>query len=147
MDRAQLTDVTLVRNFVLAGNATFTLVSKRTGTRFTYRVATKVVDGPTPTETRNLYFVSVLTGPDNQNDYQFLGTIFDRDQYRHGRRSRITEDAVSARAWDWFWRMLRGGNLQEVEVWHEGRCGRCGRPLTVPESIAVGLGPVYQGLE
>jgi hypothetical protein len=26
-------------------------------------------------------------------------------------------------------------------VWHEGRCGRCGRKLTVPESIESGFGP------
>lgn len=31
--------------------------------------------------------------------------------------------------------------LGKVEVWHEGSCGRCGRKLTVPESIANGLGP------
>jgi len=26
-------------------------------------------------------------------------------------------------------------------VFHEGACGRCGRTLTVPESIASGFGP------
>ena len=28
-----------------------------------------------------------------------------------------------------------------VEIWHEGKCGKCGRPLTVPSSIENGLGP------
>jgi hypothetical protein len=28
-----------------------------------------------------------------------------------------------------------------IEIWHEGRCGKCGRTLTVPDSIANGLGP------
>jgi hypothetical protein len=28
-----------------------------------------------------------------------------------------------------------------VVIWHEGRCGRCGRRLTVPESIESGYGP------
>jgi hypothetical protein len=28
-----------------------------------------------------------------------------------------------------------------LEFWHEGRCGRCGRRLTVPDSIASGYGP------
>jgi hypothetical protein len=27
------------------------------------------------------------------------------------------------------------------EVYHSGRCGRCGRELTDPESIKCGLGP------
>jgi len=28
-----------------------------------------------------------------------------------------------------------------LEIWHEGRCGRCNRKLTVPASIALGIGP------
>jgi hypothetical protein len=28
-----------------------------------------------------------------------------------------------------------------LKVHHEGRCCRCGRKLTVPESIETGLGP------
>jgi hypothetical protein len=45
-------------------------------------------------------------------------------------------------AFAWFWDRLRNGNLPEqVEVHHEGRCGRCGRALTVPESIESGFGP------
>ena len=39
-------------------------------------------------------------------------------------------------------RLQSGKGLPEtVEVWHEGRCCRCARRLTVPESIILGLGP------
>lgn len=34
-------------------------------------------------------------------------------------------------------RALRGA----VEIWHEGACGCCGRALSVPASVAMGLGP------
>jgi hypothetical protein len=34
-----------------------------------------------------------------------------------------------------------------MELWHEGRCGKCGRALTVPESIESGLGPVCESRE
>ncbi|MGQ4872128.1 MAG: DUF6011 domain-containing protein, partial [Candidatus Thorarchaeota archaeon] len=30
---------------------------------------------------------------------------------------------------------------EKVRIWHEGKCGRCGRRLTVPESIESGYGP------
>lgn len=40
----------------------------------------------------------------------------------------------------WFGKTA-GQDLPECEVWHEGRCGRCGRKLTVPESIETGIGP------
>lgn len=31
--------------------------------------------------------------------------------------------------------------LEELEVYHHGRCGRCGRKLTDPDSIVQGMGP------
>ena len=58
-----------VADFMVAGNAIFTVTSKKTGTRFTYRVR-KGKDESAP------YFVSVLTGSDNESDYRYLGTIF-----------------------------------------------------------------------
>lgn len=32
-----------------------------------------------------------------------------------------------------------------MNVYHVGRCGKCGRPLTDPGSINIGLGPVCRG--
>jgi len=127
--------------FVLAGKATITLVSKVTGTRFTYRVTKgEFVPSNNAEEMKVLHFVSVLSAPD---DYTFLGTIFEETNYRHGRRSPFGEDAPSARAFAWCWKRIANGELPtNVEIWHEGRCGRCGRALTVPQSIETGIGPV-----
>jgi len=122
--------------FMLAGNARFTVVSTKTGTRFTFRV--RAAKG----EDDNRHFVSVLTGSDNNGDFTYLGTIFNGDTYSHGRRSDIGFDAPSARAARWALpRLLKGEGHAQMEVWHEGRCGRCARALTVPESIASGFGP------
>ena len=127
-----------MRAFVLAGNATFTLVSERTGQRFTFRV--RVSDDG------RAHFVAVLTGPDNGGDYSYLGTIRN-GRYWHGRRSRIGQDAPSARAFAWFAARVieRGRDAPGMIFMHEGRCGRCARKLTVPESIARGLGPECAG--
>lgn len=110
--------------FMLAGKATFTIVSKKTGVRFTYRIAKN-----------DLWFVSVLTSPDT---YTYLGTIFDNQAYRHGKKSTIGPDAPSAKAFGWFWSDVE---TSQVEFYHAGKCGRCGRELTVSESIESGLGP------
>lgn len=56
------------KTFILGGNAYFTLTSKKTGKSFTYRVKRK--------EDAALFFVSVLNGPDNWMNYEYLGTIF-----------------------------------------------------------------------
>jgi hypothetical protein len=132
---AKLSDGVRARAFILAGDARFTFVSAKTGQRYTYRV-TQPKDGVP-------HFVKVLTGPDNETAYTFLGTIFESATYRHGRRSRIGQDASSAKAFAWAWGNIARGILPEsLEVWHEGRCCCCGRALTTPESIASGIGPV-----
>lgn len=125
------------RRFILAGNATFTIVSAKTGTRFTYKIRAKEIDGG-----RTLHFVSVLTGADNESDFTFLGTIFEGREFKHSKRSRIGSDAPSARAFVWSFNRIMSNSLNnEASVHHEGKCGRCGRKLTVPRSIEIGLGP------
>jgi hypothetical protein len=124
-------------NFLLAGKAIFTIVSKATNVRFTYKVRKH--------SEKDLWFVSVLTGSDNYSNYSYLGTIFTNPAYREFKstaKSRITVDAPSFKAFRWFFNQLESnGSLDAVEVHHEGRCGRCGRRLTVPESIESGFGP------
>lgn len=132
---AKISDAAKARAFILAGDARFTFVSAKTGVRYTYRVAKP--------EDKSPHFVKVLTGADNDSSYTFLGTIFDAASYRHGRRSRISESASSAKAFAWAWQNISRGSIPEsLEVWHEGRCAKCGRCLTDPESIASGFGPV-----
>ena len=115
--------------FILAGNALFTVQNTDTGNRFTFKVRK-------PDDTKP-HFVSVLTGSDNESSYSFLGTVFDPHHYRHGRRSRISEDAPSARAFDWLFRQLSTGRPLPPQV----RVCHCGKTLTVPESVDSGFGP------
>lgn len=132
-----------IRNFVLGGKAIFTLLNTHTGRRLTYKV---YKPRPTQKNEPDRLLVLVLTGPNNETDYQFLGIIFDSTRYFRGRSSRISESAQSAKVFAWFWRTLANGGMPDyVEFWHEGRCGRCGRRLTVPESLATGVGPACAG--
>lgn len=128
-----------VKNFVLAGNATFTIVSTKTGTRFTYKVRRSKEEAGKDV----VYFVSLLNGPDNQNDYCYMGIITARGFIFANKKSSVQSDAPSSKAWRWFFdAVLAGARMPAtLEVWHEGKCGRCGRALTVPESIARGIGP------
>lgn len=136
---AQIEDLQDIQTFVYGGKATFTLVSKATGTRFTYKVTR-------PEEDAKILFVKVLNGPDNWMNYQYVGNIVPKNnRYYHGKKSKIAEDAPSAIAFKWFFRRLMRGDLSQMEFWHEGKCCACGRKLTVPESIASGIGPVCAG--
>lgn len=119
--------------FMLAGNATITVRSEKTSTRYTFKIK-KSDDGA-------VHFVSLMNGPDNEKSFQYMG-IIKNGVYSHGRKSRITPDATCAKAFAWTFNNLTRDILPEVlKVWHEGSCGRCGRKLTVPQSIERGLGP------
>jgi hypothetical protein len=136
-DTARFANAPDARAFMLAGNATITLVSSTTGTRFTYKIRA-ADDG-------DVFFVSLLGGPDNETDYRYLGRIA-RGVFWAGRKipkpGDVGPEAPSSRAFKWAWEKLTKDLMPAtLEVWHEGRCGRCNRKLTVPSSIASGLGP------
>jgi hypothetical protein len=119
--------------FIKAGKAIFTVRNEDTGNRFTYKV--KKLDD------KKIWFVSVLNGSDNYTNYRYIGTIFG-DNFRHTKNSKVSKDAVSFLAFDWVINRLQKNTLPDnVTIHHEGRCGRCGRRLTVPESIESGYGP------
>lgn len=123
------------KKFILGGNAYFTLVSKKTQTRFTYHVNLS--------DNGQLYFVSVLNGPDNWSNYKYVGHMFNTSLlFNVGKKCKISPTSPSIKAFAWVWlKLLKGEMPESLEVWHEGKCGRCGRKLTVPSSIAQGFGP------
>jgi len=135
-----------IKPFVMAGNATFTAVSNVTGNRFTYRVVAPKQDrdgNPTGKDAATVRFVSVLTGPQNTNDYTFIGTVFVREQkFLPSKKSRISADSPSVKAFAWFAaHVVNGSRADACTVYHAGRCGRCNRLLTTPASITQGIGP------
>ena len=128
-----------VIRFLTGGNATFTLKSGKTGKRFTYKVV-----APQDERRKDEWFVKLLTGPDNTSNYQGYGLLM-RNEKGLWFRKRGGYDPLPARAMHWLTWVLRtrsGRALAKVEVWHEGRCSRCNRPLTDPGSIRDGIGPV-----
>lgn len=135
MHAHQMTTASDVEKFVTAGKAIFTLRSGKTGNRFTFRVR-KSEDG-------NVRFVQFMNGPDNHGSYAYLGVIGRQGDFRMTEKSKATPEALVAKAFTYFWKKVSSDHVlpSQLEVWHEGKCGRCGRRLTVPESIESGLGP------
>lgn len=176
--RGRLLTADAQRTYVLSpragGSGTITLVSAKTGGRYTYKVsapkaetggdtcakchgtglwnnragykcfACKGTGEPVAKDAPpDMLFVKLLTGSDNESDYTYLGLLrmTPHPRYEHGRNSPISPEAPGARAIGWYLaRLLSGAPVDGVEVWHEGRCGRCGRKLSVPESIEAGFG-------
>ena len=135
-----MTDPAAIRVFTLAGNAVLTLRSARTDRHYTYRIT---VCGDKP----HLFFVAVLTDG-GDGTYTYVGTLTMNGGFLLTSRSRFTPDAPCVRAFRYFYDhvLVDGVVPPGLEVRHEGRCGRCGRGLTDPDSIDRGIGPICAGL-
>lgn len=119
-----------VLKFMFGGNSSFTVINTDTNNRFTYKMKRA--------KNSDLFFVSVLTSPDH---YSYLG-VCTKGTYSHGKKSKISENSQSVQVFKFILNKLKLNKLSDVvEVWHMGLCGKCNRPLTVPQSIQLGLGP------
>lgn len=125
-----------VLRFALAGEATLTLRSLRTKRWYTFNIwQSEDRDG----KPKDRWFVKVLADSDK---YIYVGMINQRREFTLTRASKFSEEAGSVRAFRFFWSHLQAGSIApDLEVRHHNRCGRCGRELTVPESIERGIGP------
>lgn len=141
----RLNTVEAALKFITAGNAYFTVRSLKTGTRYTFRVnrpdCSRCGKRDCGCWAHPALFVALLAGPDNSDDYLYMGMIRD-NVLRTTRGSKMRQDAVPFRAFVWVWSHLQRNTMPpQTEIWHDGRCGRCGRHLTVPSSVLAGLGP------
>jgi hypothetical protein len=117
-------------SFIFAGNSIFTALNTKSNNRFTFKVKKH--------KEENIYFVSVLTSPDV---YQFIGSVKENN-YKHSNKSKISSKSQSVEVFNYILSKLKTESLPKiVEIWHNGRCGRCCRLLTVPSSISSGFGP------
>ena len=121
--------------FFLAGRALFTLRSKETDNRFTYKIRRNRKE-------RDLFFIMIRVG----HEYRCIATYKELHGLRIVQKNQTPEVEVGTRAIIYTMsKVLRNNPDPRVEVWHEGRCGKCGRVLTVPESLSDGLGPECSG--
>jgi Family of unknown function (DUF6011) len=140
--KGQITDAKSAMKYMLAGKSFVTLVSLASGSRYTYKI--ELTDKRNPNDA-DAWFVSLLNGPDNWSNYQYIGLIRG-GRFARTARSRVTEDAPSFIGFAFCFDKLSQGTIKGFEFWHEGKCGRCGRKLTVPESVAAGFGPECAGI-
>lgn len=117
-------------NFMFAGNSVFTFLNNRSNNRFTFKIR--------KSKNSDIFFVSVLTSPDK---YTYIG-FHKNSNFVYSEKSIIKKDTQSIKVYEYVFNNLLNDTLVDyVEVWHEGLCGRCGRKLTVPTSIKMGIGP------
>lgn len=119
--------------FMLAGNATFTLLSLKTGTRYTYKIK-KAEESP---DKPPVWFVRARGGA----EFEYIGQIVGAE---HKLSIPLKTERQVAIAW-FLDKAVKGKPPKDCAIYHANRCGRCGRQLTDPISVTSGFGPECRG--
>jgi len=129
----------ITKQFLLAGNAIFTIANPK-GNRYTFRV--------NYSKKLKKHFVYLLTGSNNETDYTYMGMLIPLvNNIILTNKSKYNIESLSVKVFNYALKVINGNKLllDGYFLEHEGRCGKCGRTLTTPESIKSGLGPVCRG--
>jgi len=130
------------KDFFRGGNAVFTIHNDK-GDHFTFKIrqcqydreGNKVDNGP--------FFVSLMTGSDNERSYSYMGIFNTKTYYVHPTKGTKVRDQKAWKVLEWGIGMILQGKVvpEGYGIKHEGKCCRCGRRLTTPKSIELGIGP------
>ncbi len=123
-------------------NGIYTIHSGATGDHRTFRISTQVDTAEFAPGRR---IIGLLTGPDNQSDYTGFGFV--DDQGIHVWAKQRGTDMLWEKYAEMLWSLALDAALspwarQGYKLMVEGRCLKCNRVLTEPNSLITGLGPV-----
>ena len=121
-------------NFFTGGNATFTVYNDK-NEHYTFKIKQKK-DTP--------FFVSMLTGPDNWSNYSYIGLYNSaKNQLNLTAKSKMNFESKPVKVFNWAVKLVANKATMPdgYGIVHEGKCCRCGRKLTTPESVENGIGP------
>lgn len=128
------------KRFLSAGFAIFTVENNK-GQHYTFRIAKGREDN-------SPFFAGVLTGSDNTRSYTYIGLFSPETlEIRLTKKSRYTDDTIPVKVLRWVMEIFNGKRELPLgyAIHHLGYCCRCGRPLSTPESVKNGIGPICAG--
>jgi hypothetical protein len=128
-DEHRFQNIRDAHNYCFAGKSTITLKSRKTENHFSYRVSVAK-------DNDKLFFVS---RPGERNSC--FGVVGEKGFFltKRAKAEGITLDTLFVKAFVWFLKLKE--LPYDLQAQHQHTCGRCGRQLTHPESIDLGIGP------
>lgn len=127
-------------NLFTAGRSVLTFRNNGTGTHMTIKSKQKV-DRFTK-ERKPIFYISVSLLGDKEAGYRYGGIWFN-DTKTYILHNTVQEGSQVHKVMEFIKQALANPALlreKGVSLFHEGKCARCGIPLTNPESISIGLG-------
>ena len=135
--------VTLDQFDICKHDCVVTLVSPKTGDHRTFKIATVREDSKSPLAGKRI--VSLLTGPSNTEDFEGFGFVSPDGTIKVWNRLKGNGEPST---WERFADLLATPHYwsaRGVTYQFSLRCRRCGRPLTHPDSLISGMGPICEG--
>lgn len=122
-----------LEKYIFAGNAYFTLTSKKTNTHYTYNIYRK--------KNAPVWYVKIHDG----HSHVYSGYIkVINGMYRYFKGNSGVYDMNDNRILSlmWFIRHMKDSDIDtKIVLQHVGKCCKCGRTLSDPKSIELGVGP------
>jgi len=138
-----------IKDFILGGQSHFTVIGD--SHRFTYYVMQPKFNGKLSDTRRFVKVMDTRRG----NDMTYIGLLKLENgiwNYEFRVPDKIKDlnlvtvfntSSIEVVAFSYMWNLLKYGSYDpRIEVWHKGLCACCGRPLTTPQSMLIGWGPV-----
>jgi hypothetical protein len=118
--------------------APFTIRGKKTGKDYTYLLKQNVYNG--------VNYIHVYIEY-SYLEFSYLGYFRDGFLLKKGG---VVVETESAKGIAWILKNILGKNIDAVDaqadIFHMGKCAKCGKPLTDATSIEIGVGPVCRSL-
>lgn len=124
-----------IYRYMTGGHAVVTLLSD-SGIHHTYKFV-----APTIREkNEDTLFIHTLV---DGNEWVYVGMYKNKD-FHFTKASRFKSDSAIVKGVAFILRLMLkpGFHNEHMHLYHEGICSRCGKPLTNPASIELGIGPV-----
>lgn len=135
----KLTDKDEIQMYVYGGKGRFRLKSLNSNKEFTYKISN--ISKRNKNYDEYTFYVSLVV----PGGTQFMGVLKTvENKYIHAKSSPMSYDSSEVKGFRWLLdQFTKEGDFNEMmEFYHMGICSCCGRSLTTPESVELGIGPV-----
>lgn len=127
------------KNFILAGDAYFTVQNKSSDNHLTYAIK--------KSKKNDVWFVNICYA---YGEYVYIGIIckfFNGFKFHKSKQILDDTESISIKVIEYIIRFILNNYNPHPDLvfYHHGKCCRCGRTLTTPESIKKGIGPFCEG--
>jgi hypothetical protein len=129
--------------FLFAGKSVFTVNNETSGEHFTFKVRARESEWPKGSGKRSTnYFINVKASG-GKYPFRYVGLLNADGTIKVTAKSDYTIDDKEYKVGAWASQVIVAGKMipTNYKIQHAGKCGRCARELTHPDSIKSGIGP------